>query len=156
MRNDSGATPRVLGRDDAEALVGRTLAIMADLERVLARESESLRKGRLRQGLSEEARKSELTGSYLRALEQIKANAVALKRLAPEAAERLKEAHRRFADVVANNQAIVATARAVSEALVKSISDEMHRATRTQGYGPASSGHARAPRDAPLVVSRNL
>lgn len=150
------AAPQILSRADAETFVAGILAIMSELEALLARETAHLRVGRVREGLSEEVHKSELTGAYLRGLETVKANAVALARFAPEAVERLKREHGRFGAAVETNQAVVATARAVSESLVKSISDELHRGTRPQTYGPQSSGHARAPRNEPLIVSRTL
>ena len=87
---------RILSRDDAERLVASVLATMADLEKVLAHETAHVRVGRVRDGLAEEAKKSELASAYLRGLEAVKANAVALARFAPEAIERLKTAPRRL------------------------------------------------------------
>ena len=150
------AAPRILGRDDAERLVAGVLAVMADLEKVLANESAHVRVGRIRDGLAEEAKKSELASAYMRGLETVKANAIALARFAPEALERLKAAHAGFGRAVETNQTVLATARAVSESLVKSVADEMNRLSRPQGYGPAGPQVARPQRSEPLVLSKTL
>jgi hypothetical protein len=150
------AATRILGRDDAERLVANVLATMGDLEKVLAAETAHVRVGRIRDGLAEEARKSELATAYMRGLEAVKANAIALARFAPEALERLKAAHAGFGRAVETNQTVLATARAVSESLMKGVADEMSRLTRPQGYGPAGPQPARSAKSEPLVISRRL
>jgi hypothetical protein len=148
---------RVTSRDEAERLVGAVLATMADLERLLQAETAQIRVGRIRDGLAEEARKSELATTYLRGLETVKANAVALARFAPDAVERLRKGHAGFGRVVEANQTVVATARAVSESLIKSLSDEVNRAARPQTYAPARpAAAAYGPRNEPLVISKRL
>ena len=150
------AAPRILGRDDAERLVASVLATMGDLEKVLASETAHVRVGRIRDGLAEEARKSELASAYMRGLETVKANAIALARFAPEALERLKAAHAAFGRAVETNQTVLATARAVSESLLKGVADEMNRLSRPQGYGPAGPGAARPARSEPLILSKTM
>ncbi|MFE1601297.1 hypothetical protein [Methylobacterium sp. ID0610] len=142
----------------AERLVAETLRRMEELEGVLEHESAHIRAGRLREGLADEARKAALAGAYLQGLETVKANAVALARFAPAGVAALREAHRRFAAIVETNQTVLATARAVSESLMKSLSSELARAAQPQGYGaqrPAPSPYG-AVRATPLVLSRSL
>ena len=147
---------RVTTRDDASRLVDGVLTIMGELERVLEHETGHLRGGRIREGLSQEVRKTELASAYLRGLESVKSNAVALARFAPEALERLKGAHGRFSRVVELNQTVLATARAVSENLVKSVAEEMSRTAKPQGYAPGRLPAPQAGRAEPLVVSKSL
>jgi hypothetical protein len=147
---------RVTGRPDAERLVAGVMSTMADLETLLQAETAHVRVGRFREGLSQEARKSELAASYLQGLEAIKANAVALARFAPEALARLKEAHAGFGRTVDANQLVLATARAVSESLLKGIAEEMNRQARPQVYAPAGHAPRRAAPSEPLVVSKSL
>ena len=147
-------TIRVTSRADAEAHVASVLATMRDLEAALGQETALVRVGRIRDGLAPEARKSELAAGYLCALEAVKANAVALARFAPDAVERLKSAHAGLSRTVEENRVVLATARAVSEGLVRSLSDEVARASRPATYAPA--GPARASRAEPLVISRSL
>src|SRR5918998_1163878 len=147
---------RILGRDDAERLVASVLATMGDLEKVLANETAHVRVGRIRDGLAEEARKSELATAYMRGLEAVKANAIALARFAPEALDRLKAAHAGFGRTVETNQTVLATARAVSESLMKGVAEEMNRLARPQSYAPAGPQAARSQNSAPLILSKTL
>jgi hypothetical protein len=147
---------RILGRDDAERLVASVLATMGDLEKVLAAETAHIRVGRIRDGLAEEARKSELASAYMRGLEAVKANAIALARFAPDALDKLKAAHAAFGRAVETNQTVLATARAVSESLMKGVAEEMNRLSRPQGYGPAGPQAARPVKSEPLIISKSL
>jgi len=149
-------SPRVASRDDAERLVGGVMATMRDLEAVLEAETGQLRIGRIREGLAQEERKGELAGHYMRGLESVKANAIALARFAPDAVDRLKRAHAGFNVAVEANQRVVATVRAVSENLIKTLSDEVNRAARPQSYAPGVPAGAYAGRSEPLVVSKRL
>jgi hypothetical protein len=149
--------PRIATPQAAHALVAEVGGVMRELEKVLEVETAHLRAGRIRDGLSQEERKTALTSRYLQGLEALKANAVALARFAPEALERLKGEHAAFARTIETNQVVLATARAVSESLVRSLSSELDRGGRTTGYAPAGYG---APRPAQagggLVLSKSL
>lgn len=154
----SAAPLRIADRAGAEALVGQVLAAMRALEANLEAESVHIRAGRLQEGLAGSQGKADLSGAYLQALEAVKANAVALARFAPQGVEALKSAHRRFTAAVETNQAVLATARMVSEGLVKTLAEEIGRARAPTVYGRAASApspYAR-PGSGPLVLSRNL
>lgn len=152
---------RISDRASAQSLVSGVLASLEALEAVLARESGHIRVGRLREGLAETERKTGLSAAYLQGLEAIKANAIALARFAPEGIAALKAAHARFTQGVETNQAVLATARTVSEGLVKTLADEMNRARTPTVYGrpsqgPSPYGRSGVARSQPLVLSRNL
>lgn len=147
---------RVTSRAEAEALAGAVLATLIGLDKALAAETALVRAGRIREGLAEEARKSELAAAYLRELEAVKANAVALARFAPDAVGRLRSAHAEFTHTVEANRMVLATARAVSEGLIKSVSEEIDRAARPATYGPGAAAATRPVQAAPLVLSRSL
>ena len=158
MQGETKPVPpiRIASRAEAEQLVAGVLGTMGDLEALLEAETAHVRVGRLREGLSQETRKSQLAASYMQGLEAIKANAVALARFAPEALDRLKAAHLAFSEIVGTNQVVLATARAVSETLVKGIAEEMNRHTRPQGYAPTGYGARRPAPSEPLVISKSL
>ena len=152
------ARPRVLGRADAERLIDDLVATMGELELVLEAETAQLRIGRIRDGLGQAPRKQDLAGAYLVGLEAVKANAIALARFAPDALDRLRGSHARFGRALEANQAVLATARAVSESLIKDLAEEMGRTRRPSGYAPSGYGGT-PPRPAsaePLVLSRRL
>jgi hypothetical protein len=125
-------------REEADRFLAAFADTMGELERVLEHETRELSAGRIRSGLSQEERKGALAAGYLQGLEHARANAVAIARLAPEAASRLKEAHHGFRAALERNQAVLATARAVSEGLVKGVAEEMAKRTRPAGYGDAA------------------
>jgi len=143
--------PSITTREEAESFLEAFAATMGELEQVLERESAELAAGRIRAGLAEEARKSALAAGYLQGLEHARSNAVALARFAPEAAARLKEAHIGFRDALARNQAVLETAKSVSEGLVKGVAEEMSKQTRPAGYG--QSPRPSRPSAGPLVYS---
>jgi pantothenate synthetase len=147
---------RVSSPSDAQALIGELRETMAALEKVLTVETEHLRVGRINDGLADSERKSALTSAYLQGLEALKANAVALARFAPQGLEILKREHATFARVIETNQVVLATARAVSENLVKGISEELGRSQRPQVYGASGPQHRPATGATPLLVSKSL
>lgn len=152
---------RVVDRAGAQALVAELLGQLQELEAVMGRESDHVRVGRLREGLAETGRKTALSAAYLQGLETAKANAIALARFVPEGIETLKAAHRRFTGIVETNQVVLATARTVSESLVKTLAEEMSKARTPTLYGrpthsPSPYGRAGASAGQPLVLSRNL
>ncbi|GGK30988.1 hypothetical protein [Salinarimonas ramus] len=162
-QNRAGApAPRVATREAAGALVEEVRETMRELEKLLEVETAHLRAGRIRDGLSDEARKGALTSRYVQGLEALKANAVALARFVPEALERLKAEHAAFQRTIETNQVVLATARAVSEGLVRSLSGELSGGASPSGYGPqgarpgAAYGQGPARGGSPLVVSRSL
>jgi hypothetical protein len=147
---------KVQSREDAQRLVGDVTATMAALETVLEAETTHLRAGRLRDGLAGADRKGELAGAYMRGLEACKANAIALARFAPDEVDTLKAAHTGFQRVVERNQVVLATARAVSEGLVRSLADEMGRAARPEIYAPTRRLAAPPRYATPIVCSKHL
>ena len=73
-----------------------------------------------------------------------------------EAALGAETAQVRVGRTVEENRIVLATARAVSEGLIKSLSEEITRASRPMTYGPATGSGRSEPSAAPLVVSRSL
>jgi hypothetical protein len=137
-------------RDEAEGFLASFSRTMGELEEVLLHETREIEAGRIRSGLSQEERKSALAAGYLQGLEHARANAIAIARFAPEAASRLKDAHHGFRAALEHNQQVLATARAVSEGLVKGVAEEMAKQTRPSGYGVAPPAR---PAAGPLVYS---
>ncbi|MDJ1158460.1 hypothetical protein QNA08_09460 [Chelatococcus sp. SYSU_G07232] len=149
--------PRVVSEDEAKRLVEGVLATLAALERLIVEETRLVQDGRLADALVHETRKTELAGSYIRELEAVKTNAIALARFAPDALTALKETHQRFAEIIERNQAVLATARAVSEGLIRTLADEVGAAAQPAAYAPAGAGQpARRPRAVPLTLSKSL
>lgn len=154
------AAPRLVDPPSARAFLQGLLATMGELETVLARESEGVRAGRIAQALADPAAKSALASAYMNGLEAAKANAIALARFAPDGLAALKTAQQRFAAAVETNQQVLATARTVSEALIKALAEEVAKARTPSVYGrpslsPSPYGRG-AAQSGPLLVSRSL
>lgn len=151
--------PRIAGAGEARTLVETVLESLAALAHLVGEETELVRAGRLPEAMTREPRKTELAGIYMRGVEQVKLNAVALARFAPEQVKRLKEAHHAFQGLIETNQIVLATARAVSESMIRDLAADANRPMRANGYGPTATvgaGVFARPNSGPLVVSRRL
>jgi hypothetical protein len=150
---------RVTVPAEAMALVDSIIDALSALSHVVGEETQLMREGRLSEALEREGRKSELAGAYMKGLETVKANAVALARLSPEGVMRLKAAHLEFQGLIETNQAVLATARAVSESIMRDLATQSGTQTRASGYGPTAAANMaafRRPAAAPLMVSKRL
>ena len=127
----------------AEQLIGDLDAKTTALASALEQETAHLSAGRLRDALALDARKGELSAGYLLSLQRARANIVALTRLAPERLGALRAVQVRFHEVSERNQAVLATAKAVSEGLVKSLAAEVERAARPSVYAPRAAAPPR-------------
>jgi hypothetical protein len=158
-RRDVDERPRIANAPEARALVEGVLETLSALSHLVGEETELVRAGRLPEALTREPRKSELAGLYMRGVEQVKLNAVALARFVPDQVQRLKAAHHAFQRLIETNQLVLATARAVSESIVRDLAADANRPTRAAGYGPTATVGAGAfarPNAGPLMVSRRL
>jgi hypothetical protein len=151
--------PRIADAPAARALIEAVLEALGALSHLVGEETELIRAGRLPEAMTREPRKTELAGTYMRGVEQVKLNAVALARFVPEQVRRLKEAHHAFQGLIEVNQIVLATARAVSESVVRDLAAEANKPMRANGYGPAATvgaGVFARPNSGPLMVSRRL
>ena len=151
--------PRIADALSARALVEAVLEALGALSHLVGEETELVRAGRLPEAMTREPRKTELAGIYMRGVEQVKLNAVALARFVPDQVKRLKDAHLAFQSLIETNQIVLATARAVSESIVRDLAADANKPMRANGYGPAATvgaGVFARPKSGPLVVSRRL
>jgi hypothetical protein len=150
--------PRVTGMADATGLVDAVIDTLSALAHVVGEETALMKDGKYNEALSRETRKSELAGAYMKGLESIKANAVALARFAPASVQRLKGAHAEFLGMIETNQAVLATARAVSESIVRELARDATPQMKPQGYGPSASAITSFQRasSGPIMVSKTL
>ena len=151
--------PRIADALGARALIEAVLEALGALSHLVGEETELVRAGRLPEAMTREPRKTELAGIYMRGVEQVKLNAVALARFVPDQVKRLKDAHHAFQGLIETNQIVLATARAVSDSVVRDLAADANRPMRANGYGPTATVGAGAfarPNSGPLVVSRQL
>ncbi|MCP8937320.1 hypothetical protein NK718_02225 [Alsobacter sp. SYSU M60028] len=150
-------SPNVASPAQAAELGGQVLVAIQRLADVLDRETTLLKDYRLQEALGLSAEKSEAARVYVQALIPVKANAVALGRWAPDRVGEIRRAQARLGDVVSLNMTVLATARSVSEGILRSLAAEVAAPRTLTTYGAAGRAqNATRPVATPLAVSRSL
>ncbi len=151
---------RVTSLVEAQELVETVMTTLGSLAHVIGEETRLMRDGMVGAALDREQRKTELASHYMRGLEIVKANAIALARFVPEDIQKLRGAHQEFGDLLDTNQVVLATARAVSETIVRDLARDAGRTAQPQGYVMTGYGSARPPQPSmtasPIMVSKKL
>jgi hypothetical protein len=143
---------------EAEALTAHFVEVMDALVGVVQQETEQVRAGRLAQAKAFEKPKSELARLYIADTLRLRASRSHLSRILPAAKlEALRQRHEAFRALLQVNLTVLATAHAVSEGIVRGVSEEITRKSSPQTYG--ATGRTNAPKRgsaAPLTVSRSM
>jgi hypothetical protein len=153
----AGSSAPILSAAEAEQLATRFLAVMEDLSDLIVRETELVRLGRLAQAGELAAEKGDLTRQYFADALQLQASNASLKRMMPDKLDALRQRHGAFRAQLQVNLTVLATAHAISEGIVRGVSDEMARKSAPQTYG--ASGRPYEPKrnaSVSLTVSRVL
>lgn len=138
-------------------LLADVAALLDQLIDLVGRETELVRRGRLRDAASIEPTKGEVGSRYLAASRAVCASAAFLKANLPNDIARVEQRHRLLADLLLTNQMVLATAHAVAEGLIRGAAGEVERKRRPQGYGASGLAIASASRAAqPVVLSRTF
>jgi hypothetical protein len=141
----------------AQELTAHFVEVMETLIEVVQRETELVRAGRLSAAAELQKAKSELTRLYIADTLLLRASHANLVRIAPQTLTHIRERHDSFRALLQINLTVLATAHAVSEGIVRGVSEEIARKARPQIYG--ASGRANLPScntAAPIAVSRML
>jgi hypothetical protein len=142
---------------EADLLIKHLLDVMDALLATVEEETELVRAGRLNQLVTLEQAKAELSRLYLADTQRIRANQRTLSELAPARLEELRKHHGEFRAVLQINLTVLATAHAVSESIMRGVSEELARKAQPQAYG--ATGQAMSPGKGgaqPLTLSRVL
>lgn len=142
---------------DARKLAGDMLDIMNALLAVIERETELVRAGKIREGMTLGSRKTELSRRYADAIRQFKASQAYMMQSTPDLLTALQHHHETFRAMLQVNLTVLATAHAVSEGIVRGVSAEAQRNASPQTY--TASGQRSAPSRqhiSPIAVSRSL
>ncbi len=142
---------------EAERLIGHISEVMALLLQLLEEETELVRAGRLSEVAQLEPRKAELARLYLADAALVKANGTFLARALPQRFAELRQGHDAFHALLQINLAVLATAHAVSEGIIRGVAGEMARMAAPQTYG--ITGRTGTPATSvapPITLSRRL
>lgn len=143
---------KVSNPEEAQALVASAVTALDRLEPLIDEETRLFKAGKVREALGMALEKNEAAQSYTRCLEALKNNAIAIGRFQPEELDDLRTRHEEFSSKMALNMAVVATARTVSEGLLRDLADSIG-----QNAGPKTyfkGGVTRKPGTAPLSLSK--
>jgi hypothetical protein len=159
MATPSHSRVEVRSEADAVTLTNAALDAIDLLEPILVDETRLLSEGSTREALALTPAKEDAARGYITTIEAVKHNTIALQRFRPDAIEMIKERHQGFNQVMERNMAVLATARSVSESIIREVSAEVARASQPAGYGPGmrpSNAGAKTPASAPLAVSKKV
>jgi hypothetical protein len=156
-REAPSPTPVAATPAAARKLAENLMEAMSALLAVIERETELVRAGKLREAMTFEPRKAELSRNYVNAVGQLKASERQLAQAAPELLKTLHRHHELFRSMLQINLTVLATAHAVSESIVRGVNTEMQRRSMPNTYTAAGKRAAPSPRHiTPLSVSRSL
>jgi hypothetical protein len=145
------------GNAEARKLAEDLMDAMNALLGLIERETELVRAGNVREAMTLESRKQELSRNYVGAVSQLKANQAQLAKSAPELLSTLHRHHDAFRAMLQVNLTVLATAHAVSESVVRGVNAEIQKRNVPNTYTAAGRRAAPAPRHiTPLAVSRSL
>jgi hypothetical protein len=154
--NAPQSLPGINSVGEAELVIADLGRIMDALLAAIEQETVLVRDGKLSEAERLSAAKSELAGNYLATTERIKASRPFLARSLPEQLAELRRRHDSFHAVLQINLTVLATAHAVSEGIVRGVSDEINRAQVPQTYGASGRATVTRPKNRqPIAVSRS-
>jgi hypothetical protein len=142
---------------EARKLAENLMEVMSALLGVIERETELVRAGKIREAMSFEPKKTELTRRYVNAVAYLKASQKYLTQAAPELLTTLHRHHDVFRAMLQINLTVLATAHAVSESVIRGVNVEIQRRNIPNTYTSAGRRATPGPRHiTPLAVSRSL
>jgi hypothetical protein len=142
---------------EARKLAENMMDVMSALLSVIERETELVRAGKIREAMSSEATKADLSRRYVDAVGQLKASQKYLSQTAPELLTTLHRHHDVFRAMLQINLTVLATAHAVSESIVRGVNTEIQRRNIPNTYTASGQRAAPGPRHmTPLALSRSL
>jgi hypothetical protein len=142
---------------EAETAVDDLTTLLENLSSLVQRETALVRAGQVRGAAEIEPVKRELAGRLFTAGERLKANAKFILQAVPTRCAALQDVQDGLRAALQKNLVVLATARAVSEGIVRRLSGELAKKASPQVYG--ASGRAVTPNPKhgrPLAISRTL
>lgn len=147
----------VASEADAQKIIGHLSDVMDTLLDVVEEETQMVRAGRLSEVARLNPAKSELAHHYVADVMRLQASQPYLARSLPGTLDALRTKHDRFRALLQINLTVLATAHAVSEGVMRGVSDELSRKSVPRTYG--ATGRQTVPNNrsaAPLTLSRAL
>jgi hypothetical protein len=145
------------GSAEARKVAEQLMDAMSALLGLIERETELVRAGKVREAVTLESKKQELSRNYVSAVSALKANQAQIAKSAPELLSTLHRHHDAFRAMLQVNLTVLATAHAVSESVVRGVNAEIQKRNVPSTYTAAGRRATPGPRHiTPLAVSRSL
>ncbi|MGE3147856.1 MAG: hypothetical protein AB7K04_02205 [Pseudorhodoplanes sp.] len=157
LQAPSASSAPLASAAEAVTLIRQLGETMEKLLAIVEEETACVRAGKLSEAARLEQTKTALARQYMTDVSRLKENRPYLAEVAPDALADLHGRHDLFAAILQINLTVLATAHAVSEGIIRGVSDAVNRKAAPQTYG--AGGRAVAPprgRSEPLAVSRVL
>ena len=153
----SSTQRRIESRAEAEMICVDIGGILDRLVAVVGEETRLVRAAKVVAATQLQEIKAELARQYVVALEVLRANAAIVGRHAPVLIDQLRRRHEQFQSELQVNMAVLATARSVSETLVRGVAEEVASRNAPKTYGAAGviTGATRSAAR-PIAISRSL
>ena len=151
------APPPFASANEAVAFIEGLRLTIAELTAVLTEESALVRAARMKAAQPLEARKSALSLRYTAELARLKAHAPALRAAAPHVLASLEADNAMLGKALEVNLAVLATAHAVAEGIIRQVASTVQASRAPSAYG--ANGRTSAPprrAAAPVAVIRTL
>lgn len=139
---------------EAGALVDRIVETVDRLNAVMQQETKLIREARLSEASKLVEDKTTLAGLYQRELEAVRAAASVIGRMVPDRAQTLRTRLAGLQETMSVNLAVVGTARAVAEDMMRTVADEVSRRERPTVYGAGGQMSNRPAAPAAMSISR--
>jgi cytidylate kinase len=120
---------------EVRAVVAEIVTLMVELRRAVGREIALVCSGRLVTAAQVARRKIDLAGAFVANVARARASRCYLEREAPELLDVLLRQHAQFRARLRLDLARLATARAVSDGILRSLSNELHRRETAHASG---------------------
>jgi len=131
--------------------------LMNELCDVVERETDLVRAGRVAAAAAAAERKGELARAFMHNAAQVRAGGGHFGRMAPPLLDALRRQHEQLCAKLQVNLTVLATARAVSEGILRGVSNELAKRSTVQTYGESGRRHVQTVRSAiPIAVNRSL
>jgi hypothetical protein len=149
--------PAITSQAEATAVMIEIRNLMIELCDIVEEETALVRAGRLTSAGKVADRKSELARAFMNHATRVRSSARYLARATPQLLDQLRQQHEQFRAKLQINLTVLATARAVSEGILRGVSDELSRRATVQTYGASGRHQSQARRPVvPIAVSRSL
>ena len=150
-------TPAVASLAEATAMMIEIGKLMNELCDVVETETDLVRAGRVAAAAAAAERKGELARVFMHNATQVRAGGSHFGRIAPPLLDALRRQHEQLCAKLRVNLTVLATARAVSEGILRGVSNELAKRSTVQTYGESGRRHVQAVRSAiPIAVNRSL